>query len=1458
MMAEINFTAEQQAVLTAPIGNILVSASAGSGKTAVLTERILEHLLSGQTELNRLVVVTFTEAAAKQMKDKIRRKILAKIPSCCPDEAAILQDQMAYMPGADISTMHAFCKKIIKEFIYVLRDDKGNPLLDTEFKTLDGTEAALLLQQALDDVLNQIYVGIDHGELPKICWDFVGLSPAAAQMAFYRLLDSCDFNGDDAALRELLSNSLTKLRSLPHYGEFLLQSLDEYKQICKNFSKSRFLPLLLFHLNTLLVRAYPAIRRLESILQTHDVSTLAAAKTEGLLFYANSGSAAKIAENLQKDLQLRSVAAGNLRQLKAVYDKLQDWLASAQDDVDAANETMKAILNTIEAGRKNCAALALRAGGKSPDKAEFIYLYRTFAAEPLAWINSAEYSVTEAEQKNFVFPGVRPFGADMEAIEADLTDMLPVWQALAALLLFLDQTYASYKLKQNAVDFGDMEHYALRILENPAVREYCQNFYQEVYVDEYQDTSSIQESILQALSKNNVFRVGDIKQSIYRFRYANPDIFAALESELEMSTAPAAVPGAAPAGRLLRLNNNYRSVPNILGVANFVFSRLMNGEDGEIDYRTKHQFVAKRETTADPRVKVIYTADGRGDDLSEAENESLATDELLRKPNSVTLECVKLVDELRKDAAQGIAWEDVAILVRRNNTAAVISKWLERYGIPVEKNMPQEWYKTSEVLQVEALLQLIDNRRQDYPLLAVLRSNLHPFGFTENELVAIRLYFRQNASPELQYRSYFHTAVEFYLADSTHEIRAEAESAVAPDSKSEAEPAAAPDSDLKHRLREFFHWLATWRSLALSTSVPNLIAAILQSMDLPAEIKGEELETRQQALDLMLTTAYSYNSNYRHNLREYLKYLEEIRLQAILDSEKNAGGGVKLMTYHGSKGLEFPIVYLLDLGCGRSDCPAADKFIIDDKLGLAGLWIDPNADDAAQSRRSTPLMDAEILAEHKAEKAEQIRLLYVAMTRAKDSLRIITAFDEKIGEMEWKKQPEFWQSKNAVDISDAAAGQIMVNRTKSHADMLNLAFNSLPNIDRMRDLLLAAKPFQLSYGDTSSGKIDLATAGTEAPATDCRIDFVFSPVEALEPYIKPNTPANTKPTTEDKSTAAEAITATEQQTTADQLTTTDTVRGQFAAVDQAPILSKAVDQAPTPSKTVDQASVPFTLPADRQDIVLQYQPDPTEIQPAKTTVTILSRESERSDEITTRETSMKPDSDTLILDMNFDLPEWPTEKMTGAERGTLLHRCMRKLDFTAMANATMITPAMAKPSMEQVTIEKVTAATSTLSAQTSPAAAIDKELERQLTYLRERNIFTEREYTELGRWIDKIRQFFLSDLFRAMLKAEQTGGNIFRETPFTMNVPDDPRIGTDVIVQGQIDLWFTDGRKNALVDYKTDCLKEADPEQQDEAVRKRYAAQLNYYAKALEQATGLPTAAKIIWLLRYGRAIYLE
>ena len=832
-------------------GDLLVSAAAGAGKTAVLTERIV-RLISTGVPVDRLLVVTFTNAAAAEMKERIEKRLreLAESESD-PARAAELIRSAADCERANISTLHSFCMGVLRRHYH----EAG---LDPAFKVAETLDAELIAKRAVDEILEEKFASEEKA------------SPDGKDAEFSALLTAV---GNDSRLEELIRSLYDFAVSRPDPKAWLDMAVSAYSERFGEISA----------------------KAAESLVELSR-GELRALMDEAKRLRAEDGAVHPgIGRALDDDMSMMLALM-----LQTEYDRWASGLSEA-----------------------TFTRLSFNSGTDKADKAA-VNSYRD-------------------DLKNEIKRLRKRFSCDLSDERRIAGLLAPPIRALRALTDAFSERFASLKEEAGLIDFSDMEQFTLRVLGDPAVAEEYRERFHSVFVDEYQDINPAQEAILAAVSRGNRFMVGDVKQSIYRFRQAEPAIF--MEKYRSYKGRD---------GRCrIDLNRNFRSRSAVLDAANLVFSQLMRGEGvGEIDYSDNAALVSgSPEQAGESRGSVeLRLIDPGMTAWFDDEDDGLIEPEAAYAARRI-LEIMETGSVREGEGRRRYRFSDFAILLR--SVGGVIGDWvkaLTERGIPCVTSGADGFYEAVEVRLFMNILRIIDNRRQDIPLLAVMRSPV--FGFTEDELAHIRIGNREGSVFD---------AVKASAAD----------------------PASPPWSIKCARLLET---VDRWREEQKVSELSGLMASILDETHLPAfvsALKGGAARARNLESLLSLAGAFSSGGG---SLSGFIRFMDSAAEAAKLPASRPpVCDAVRIMTIHASKGLEFDTVILGDITRKFNRAYNREVGIFDSELGIGLCSVSGDTEQRSILQKAISAREASRL------NAEEMRLLYVAMTRAKNNLILLGA-----------------------------------------------------------------------------------------------------------------------------------------------------------------------------------------------------------------------------------------------------------------------------------------------------------------------------------------------------------------------------------------------------------------------------------------------------------------------------------
>lgn len=870
-------TAEQiEAIYTAG-QNILVSASAGSGKTFVMAERILDQLARG-VEISQLFISTFTVKAATELKERLEKKISQQIQeSNDVDLKQHLGRQLADLPNAAIGTMDSFTQKFLGKHGYLIDIAPNFRILQNE------SEQLLLKNEVFHQVFEDHYQSENKEKFSSLAKNFAGRGK------------------DERGLRQQVYKIYDFLQSTSSPQKWLNESF------LKGFEKADFAN----EKDKLTEQIKQALWNLESFFRYH----------------------------LDNDAKEFPKAA----YLEAVQQVL-DEISSLNQESDS--QAYQAVLARVVAISKEKNGRALANSSRKADLKPLADAYNDERKAQFAKLGQLADQITILDYQ--------------ERYHEDTWELAKTFQTFMSDFV---EAYRERKRQENAFEFADISHYTIEILENfPQVRETYQERFHEVMVDEYQDTNHIQERMLELLSNgHNRFMVGDIKQSIYRFRQADPQIFN--EKFQRYAHNP-------QEGKLILLKKNFRSSSEVLSATNDVFARLMDQEVGEINYDSMHQLVfANTKLTSNPDNKaefLLYDKDDSGQEGEESDADTKLTGEM----RLVIKEILKLHQE------KGVAFKEIALLTSSRSRYDQILLALSEYGIPVKTDGEQNNYLQSLEVQVMLdTLRVIHNPLQDYALVALMKSPM--FGFDEDELARLSL---QKIEDKVQENLYEKLVNAQKQATSKKNLIYTA---------------------LAEKLNQFLDILDSWRLYAKTHSLYDLIWKIYNDRfyyDYVGALPNGP--ARQANLYALALRADQFEKSNFKGLSRFIRMIDQV-LEAQHDLASVAVAppkdAVELMTIHKSKGLEFPYVFILNMDQDFNKQDSMSDVILSRQNGLGVKYIAKVETGAVEAHYpKTIKLSIPSLTYTQNEKelqlasySEQMRLLYVAMTRAEKKLYLV-------------------------------------------------------------------------------------------------------------------------------------------------------------------------------------------------------------------------------------------------------------------------------------------------------------------------------------------------------------------------------------------------------------------------------------------------------------------------------------
>lgn len=868
------WTENQRDAIYARGGSLIVSAAAGSGKTAVLVQRVIERITDRENpcDADRLLVVTYTRAAAAEMLQRINDR-LSELLEKDPFNQQ-LRRQQNLLAKADISTIHSFCSRLIREFAGVLD-------ISADMRIGEDGELMVLRNEAMDVTLHEFY-----GE---------------NNLYFNRLASAFSSGRDDVTLRNIILRLYDFLRSHPFSDSWLEEKLGFYSGE-KEISETVW---------GRIIRDY----------------CLGAAQY-GL-------SVAKLSLELLKE---DSKLAASVELLLA-------------GDLAFFSDISKALEEDSWDGIKKKLSGFQRGAFRTP---------KGYKDHPLAvkLKQNREIIKSTAEEMQ------KLFAQSEKECEEDIEYLRPVVEQLFRCINRFGENFSALKEKKNLLDYSDLEHYTLQILVKRKGKEItftqeadriAQRF-DEVMVDEYQDANEVQDLIFKAVSREkNLFVVGDVKQSIYGFRQAMPEIFlrrreGCVRYDRENKSFPAKIV----------LEKNFRSRSSVTDGVNFVFERLMSKEVGDMEYTSDETLVAGASypPSQEPGVEVHFVQYQKGVNMCAAEARHIA--EQIRKLKH----CMRITKEGKQTVPD---FCDFAILLRNANSFfPIYIKELEKYGIPAVYERSEGFLKNREVALAMNLLRIIDNPVQDIPLISVMMSPV--YGFTPDEMSMLRIY----SEAQSLYAAVL-DVVSLYKGGKKKN---------------------SPPKETVERFSGFIEELSGYRAMAAVMSCEELISRVYDMTGLEAVMCADLGETAVNNLRRLREYASAYEANADRGLSGFIRYVDRLfeygsDLTGAANPQSYSANSVRIMSIHKSKGLEFPVCFIGAMS-KKFVTDTSQNVLINSKLGVAMKRTYPEL----MCRRSTMPREALSIEMKRSEKSEELRVLYVAMTRAKEKLIMLCSSED--------------------------------------------------------------------------------------------------------------------------------------------------------------------------------------------------------------------------------------------------------------------------------------------------------------------------------------------------------------------------------------------------------------------------------------------------------------------------------
>lgn len=871
-MMGVTWTKQQQQVIALRDRNLLVSAAAGSGKTAVLVERIVQKVLDAKhpVDIDRMLIVTFTKAAAAEMRERVSQAIEKRLEA--DPESSRLQRQATLVHNAQITTIDSFCLYVVRNYFQTID-------LEPSFRIADPGELQLLKADVAQEVMEQCYQQKSEG--------------------FLRLADRYATAKSDAALVEFMMRLYDFSQSYP-WPEEWLSSLPQGYCLSDKLNEQGWM--------------------------------------QGLVRYLGFMMA-----DLKRQME-------DAKELCLQPDGPQMYLAAVEDDLCQLEQL--------------CACSSFEQYGR---------LILGFAFTKLGVNRKYEGSKEKQEQVKNIRKKMKDtltkmresyFYQDLPDMIEDIQKILPDVEALVQLTLLFTKAYQEKKEERNLLDFSDIEHFALRILIDGETRmptaaaQELREVYEEIMIDEYQDSNYVQETILKAVSReetgeNNIFMVGDVKQSIYRFRLARPELF--IEKYKTYTSEESS-------RQKIDLHKNFRSRMEVVEAVNTIFFQIMHEDIGNVEYDKQAALYAGATYPQPEQEKMFQSelllAQAFEEELAQAQINSWQELEARMVAARIReLLETQLVTDRESGQLRKACYKDIVILLRS------MSGWTDTFlkvftdaGIPAHTASKTGYFGTVEIQTILSMLAILDNPLQDIPAAAVLASPIG--GMNGEELARIRA-----ASKE---HFYF-----LALEDFVHYGECE----------------RSCEDPLYRKASAFLDMYEKLRRLTPYTPIHKLIQTVLQETGYASYIQAMPAgEQRRANVDMLLEKAIAYEKTSYKGLFHFVRYIEKLKKYEIdfgeADITSENEDVVRIMSIHKSKGLEFPIVFVSGMGKQFNKQDIRSRMILHPEYGIGLDYID------TEKRIRKPgfikkILENEISIENQ---GEELRVLYVALTRAKEKL----------------------------------------------------------------------------------------------------------------------------------------------------------------------------------------------------------------------------------------------------------------------------------------------------------------------------------------------------------------------------------------------------------------------------------------------------------------------------------------
>ena len=1262
----MKFSDEQQKIIDAEVNNNLVSASAGSGKTTVLTARIGEEVKSGTLSVDGMLVVTFTEDAASHMADKIEDKLrgLRNDAAAAGDNdlSAKLSTQIDLLPNAYIQTMHGFCSRVIKEKGYILEDGPMADFTDPSCRILSGSEQEVLLQNAVDHAIQAMYEECDSEDD-----DFI---------SFTRRFGD---GRSDGSLAGIVTSTYTTLRSLPDYIEKCEELIQKREQRDREgkimfFEDDNDIPgVIADYLASM--KSMIMDSEFDSVLGCHDTYQIV------------------------KDMS-------NEEFIGELISRIDQALAHYETHKGA--DFFEGLTPLKELGEHDFNNMFRNADFRGDDKAFLAIVSLRHFISPGKWddIKFANSFDLPEEYSSLI-------GFTEEQILANQKEGTRACRSFVELLKKTDMYYAAVKNTMHGMDYSDLEHTAYAILKHEEAAAFYREKFAEIFVDEYQDNTRLQDAIIACFNREsgNVFRVGDIKQSIYKFRFADPMIFGNRMDDIISGKEK---------GNLHYLKENHRSTCEVLAFSNYVFKQIMSKDASEIEYDETQRLSKANETRHGDIPRIIVT----DKNVPATDDGDKTKPEVRAVFAAVESEVKRYLEECTRVDGSKTEFKDICILTASNHQAETIARYLNgctlKDGRKLEASgrFTTDVFKDLDIHRIINFLICLGNEYRDEYLAGVMLSNYKFSNFTVAELAQIQAFIHELEGASLE-KEPLMLRLRIFSERS--------------------------DSELAGRVKLFVDVFDTIRMSSMVTDIDDIIELIYRETGIKATLESREGDSGKfDVFKDWLSESFKMRGSDLSGIADELEQMKIHIKKAdieVTDANKNK---ITTMTLHKSKGLEFPFVILVATGGADEQKDTLTSIMFDRDYG----FITEDYDAEAITRRHSFEQYIYKMKMRLAANAETCRLLYVALTRAEENLSIITSCDVDDKTKASPMRKAFAQS---IDYEDE-----QFDKRHWLAGDMKLPYCLFSALARSKD---GAKLREISE-----------TGDLKPSNTVIFYDLDGNETKGFEVCEMP----------------AEKITELYEAHKAEAAVTSET----------------ETEEKQEKDKPEFDAEGKLVLP--------EYKYQESVDIPFKLSVTGITGDT-------------KP-SDTVHVDLqikgidDFESPN--VSMLTGAAKGTILHRIMRFIDLNGIR---------------------------------SGSTSFEFEIETLINdgYL---NICSPDNAREVANEFREGIETFCNDSRCEDIIKSFDEGAARSEKPIVFSVYISGTKGDSVLVQGIIDLLYKTEEGYTILDYKTDRLSGTGPEERAKESLERHAFQLNSYAAACEEE-GLTVAHKLLYLVRYGEFV---